>query len=114
MQASDPQKAIVDPSVEGTKNVLGSVERAGSSLRRFVHLSSIAAVQNFNQPEDHVFTEEDWNEWSALSNGDAYGVAKTLCMLGLSWWSLARACMYSCVHEHYYSPATPLDALHLR
>lgn len=55
--AKDPKKAIVDPSVEGTMNVLGSVERVGQDLKRFVQLSSVAAVQNFNRPADHVFTE---------------------------------------------------------
>lgn len=57
VNAKDPQKEIVDPSVEGTKNVLGSIERVGSSLKRFIQLSSVAAVQDFNKTVDHVFTE---------------------------------------------------------
>lgn len=70
----DPQAGIVDPSVEGTRNVLESVRRAGS-VRRVVHTSSMAAVYGWNQPTDHVFTEADWNTVSTLRN-DPYGVAK--------------------------------------
>jgi nucleoside-diphosphate-sugar epimerase len=70
----DPQKGIVDPSVDGTRNVLESVRRSGS-VRRVVHTSSMVAVYGWNKPRDHVFTEADWNTASTLQN-DPYGVAK--------------------------------------
>lgn len=75
MDSKDPQKDIVDPSVKGTENVLASVAKSGT-IKRFVQTSSVAAVQSFDKPEDHVFTEEDWNTWSTVANGDAYGFAK--------------------------------------
>jgi len=72
--ASDAQKTIVDPSVKGTENVLGSITKAGC-VKRIVHTSSIAAILNADQPEK-VFTEADFNTWSNVANGDAYGYAK--------------------------------------
>jgi dihydroflavonol-4-reductase len=70
----DPQKGIVDPSIEGTRNVLESVRKAGT-VRRVVHTSSMVAVYGWDKPRDHVFTEADWNSASTLKN-DPYGVAK--------------------------------------
>ena len=70
----DPQKGIVDPSVEGTRNVLESVKRSGT-VKRVVHTSSMVAVYGWDKPADHVFTESDWNTASTLVN-DPYGLAK--------------------------------------
>ena len=39
--------------------------------------SSCIAVQMYDRPLDYVFTEDDWNTWSTVENGDAYGYAKT-------------------------------------
>ena len=72
--ARDPQKDIVDPSVQGTTNVLESARRAGT-VKRFVHTSSMVAIYGWNQPKGHVFTEADWNTSSTL-DVDPYGVAK--------------------------------------
>ena len=46
-------------------------------MRRVVHISSLAAIQTYDKPKDHVFTEKDWNDWSGPANGDYYGLAKT-------------------------------------
>jgi len=70
----DPQKGIVDPSVEGTRNVLESVRKAGT-VRRVIHTSSMVAAYGWNKPAEHVFDESDWNTASTLAN-DPYGVAK--------------------------------------
>lgn len=61
--------------MEGTNNVLKSVDKAG--INRFVQTSSVAAIQKYNVPPNHIFTENDWNDWSSVEKGDAYGVAKT-------------------------------------
>jgi nucleoside-diphosphate-sugar epimerase len=74
--ALSADQSVVDASVEGTRNVLASVDRA-PEVRRFVQTSSVAAIQRYDMPEDHVFDERDWNTWSSMENGDAYGVAKT-------------------------------------
>jgi len=69
-------ESIITDSVEGTKNVLSSVDKS-SGVKRFVQTSSVAAIQKYDVPSDYVFTERDWNDWSAVEKGDAYGVAKT-------------------------------------
>jgi nucleoside-diphosphate-sugar epimerase len=68
-------ESIVTASVDGTNNVLSSVDKS-PGVKRFVQTSSIAAIQKYDMPIDHVFTENDWNDWSTIANGDAYGVAK--------------------------------------
>ncbi len=72
--ASDPQREIVDPSVEGTRNVLRSAHAAGT-VRRVVHTSSMAAVYSWDAPAARRFTEDDWNTTSTLST-DPYGLSK--------------------------------------
>lgn len=74
---SDPQGQIVRPSVEGTKNVLSSVKKNMNTIKRYVHFSSVAAVQSLEKPLDHLFVDSDWNTWSTVKNGDPYGFAKT-------------------------------------
>ena len=69
-------QSIITASVDGTKNVLQSVD-ASPTIKRFVHTSSIAAIQSYDKPSSHIFSELDWNDWSTLQNGDAYGKAKT-------------------------------------
>jgi nucleoside-diphosphate-sugar epimerase len=60
----------VDPSIRGTENVLGSITKAGC-VKRIVHTSSIAAIMNAELPGRN-FSEEDWNTWSTIDNGDPY------------------------------------------
>ena len=73
LTAKDPQREIVDPSVAGVRNILGSVERAGT-VRRFVQTSSIAAL--FSRPEKNkVYDEDAWNDDATLKT-DPYGLAK--------------------------------------
>jgi len=72
----DAQKSIIDPAVVGTKNILDSVDKE-ASVKAFVYTSTCLAVQSFGKPEGHVFTEEDWNDWSTIERGDPYGFGKT-------------------------------------
>eukprot|EP01001_Neometanema_parovale_P007170 NODE_3488_length_1210_cov_117.202392_g3309_i0.p1 GENE.NODE_3488_length_1210_cov_117.202392_g3309_i0~~NODE_3488_length_1210_cov_117.202392_g3309_i0.p1 ORF type:complete len:377 (-),score=86.33 NODE_3488_length_1210_cov_117.202392_g3309_i0:78-1154(-) len=72
----NPQKTIVDPSVEGTKNVMGSVN-ASKSVKRLVHTSSVAAIYDLGSSCSTPFSEKDWNEYSTIASGDPYGYAKT-------------------------------------
>ncbi|KAA8492093.1 Dihydroflavonol 4-reductase [Porphyridium purpureum] len=74
-ESSQADTEIVQPSLRGTQRVLMHLDR--STTRLLLFLSSIAAVRSFDQPDTHVFTEADWNSWSTLANGDAYGYAKT-------------------------------------
>lgn len=64
LDTKDPQKDLVEPALEGTRNVLGACKKAGS-VKRVVLTSSMAAITD--EPEsDHVLTENDWNEKSSL------------------------------------------------
>jgi nucleoside-diphosphate-sugar epimerase len=76
LRADDPQKEIVDVALNGTKNVLESVAKAGT-VRRLVVTSSIAAVADENRPKGHEYTEADWNE-SANLKESPYPLSKTL------------------------------------
>jgi nucleoside-diphosphate-sugar epimerase len=75
-QVADPYRTIVKPAVEGTRNVLASAV-ASQSVLRFIMISSCIAIQSYDREPGHVFTEDDWNTWSSVENGDAYGFAKT-------------------------------------
>lgn len=76
----DPQRELVEPALEGTRNVL---ETAGctDSVRRVVLTSSCAAVYGDNADLDEtelgVFTEADWNTTSSLDH-QPYSWSKTL------------------------------------
>ena len=76
LTADDPQKQIVDVALNGTKNVLASIDRAACA-RRVVVTSSIAAVVDEEKPLAHVFDEKDWNE-SATLKQSPYPLSKTL------------------------------------
>eukprot|EP00668_Euglena_longa_P009175 GGOE01011069.1.p2 GENE.GGOE01011069.1~~GGOE01011069.1.p2 ORF type:complete len:371 (-),score=102.58 GGOE01011069.1:452-1540(-) len=72
----DPEKQIVAPSIEGTRNVLNSLDKS-STVKRVIQTSSVAAINTADRPNGTVFTEKDWNTYSTVANGDAYGYAKT-------------------------------------
>lgn len=75
LDAKDPQRDLVDPALEGTRNVLASCKQAGT-VKRVVLTSSMAAITD--EPEgDHVLTEDDWNTKSTLDRNPYY-LSKTL------------------------------------
>jgi len=77
MSPKNAQKEVVDPSVVGVNNVLSSIGKQ-SSVKRLIHTSSIAAIQRVNEKDGFKFTDKDWNTYSSIENGDAYGYAKRL------------------------------------
>jgi nucleoside-diphosphate-sugar epimerase len=74
LSAKDPQREIVDVAVQGTRNVLESVVRAGT-VTRVVQTSSVAAILDPARPEGYVFTEGDWNESADIAHSP-YDVSK--------------------------------------
>jgi dihydroflavonol-4-reductase len=75
LDAKDPQRDLVDPAVNGTRNVLLAAQKS-PSVRRVVVTSSMAAITD--EPDsDHVLTEADWNTKSSLDR-NAYYYSKTL------------------------------------
>ncbi len=75
----NPKKKLVDPAVNGTKNVLRAVNKA-ETVRRVVLTSSLAAIYGDNQDMSmnghNALTEEIWNTTSSLDH-NAYSFSKT-------------------------------------
>lgn len=80
-EANNPRE-IHYGAIDGTKNVLNSVKKAGT-VKRFVYTSSFAAVYH-PMGLDYVFTEKDWGSDTASWTPDkidtdkhiSYGMAK--------------------------------------
>ena len=65
--------SIASAAVDGVENVLSSLP---PTCKTFVLTSSIAAVISLDKASLR-FDEGDWNDYSSLANGDAYGFGKT-------------------------------------
>lgn len=90
-RVKDPQKQLVDPALQGTRNVLESVNRT-ESVRRVVLTSSCAAIYGDNidvaNAPAGVLTEEIWNTTSTLEH-NPYQYSKTVAEKKA--WSMADA-----------------------
>lgn len=71
----DAHEALVRPALEGTRNVLESVNR-NTSVKRVVLTSSVAAIHGDNidalQIKGGLFTEEHWNTSSSVDHQPYY------------------------------------------
>jgi len=87
---NDPQKNLVDPAVNGTRNVLNSVNKS-ATVTRVVLTSSIAAIYGDNQDMSinnvTALNEEMWNNTSSLSH-NAYSFSKT--QAEKAAWAIAK------------------------
>lgn len=76
----DPERQLVKPALEGTRNVLSAVNRAGG-VKRVVLTSSVAAVygdaREITEVTGGVFTEEHWNTTSSVDH-QPYPYSKTV------------------------------------
>lgn len=76
----DANEALIRPAVEGTRNVLESVNRT-ESVKRVVLTSSVAAIYGDNadmkQNSRGIFTEEDWN-FSSSEHHQPYSYSKLM------------------------------------
>lgn len=76
----DAQKQLIEPALQGTKNVLDSVNNSGT-VERVVLTSSCAAIYGDNADveliEGGVFTEEHWNTSSSQAH-NPYSYSKTV------------------------------------
>lgn len=78
--AKNPQKELINPALDGTRNVLESVNKS-SSAKRVVLTSSVAAI--FGDTKDLLelpsgtATEEHWNYSSSIQH-QPYSYSKTL------------------------------------
>ena len=74
----DPEKQLVKPALEGTRNVLDSVN-ATESVKRVVLTSSVVSIQgdNVDMKGRGPFTEDDWNTTSSVDH-QPYPYSKTV------------------------------------
>ena len=90
-QIKDPRRDVLDPALQGTRNVLGSIERT-PEVERLVLTSTVGAIfgdyADVLEMEDATLTEEYFNTTSTLKN-NPYHYAKTVAELEA--WSAARA-----------------------
>lgn len=85
----DPEAQLVRPALEGTRNVLDSVN-ATPSVKRVVLTSSVVAIHgdNFEMRGRGPFTEDDWNTTSSVDH-QPYPYSKTVAERAA--WELADA-----------------------
>jgi nucleoside-diphosphate-sugar epimerase len=85
----DPESQLVRPALEGTRNVLGSVN-ATPSVKRVVLTSSVVAIHgdNIDMKGRGPFTEADWNTTSSVDH-QPYPYSKTVAEKAA--WEIARA-----------------------
>ncbi|KRA39194.1 MULTISPECIES: NAD-dependent epimerase/dehydratase family protein [unclassified Nocardioides] len=87
-KVKDPQAQLVDPALEGTRNVLASVN-ATDSVKRVVLTSSVVALHGDNcDVVGRPVTEADWNTTSSLEH-QPYPYSKTVAEKDA--WSIAEA-----------------------
>ncbi len=87
----DFKKDIIEPALDGTKNILSAVNRI-PSVKRVVLTSSMASINGdaadiFNKP-DGVFTTDDWNTTSTPKH-QPYSYSKTISEIEA--WGIANA-----------------------
>lgn len=80
ISVDDPQKELIDPALQGTRNVLEQANTT-ESVKRVVLTSSCAAIYGDNidikKAPNGIYTEEVWNTSSSAEHG-AYSYSKTL------------------------------------
>ena len=72
--AKNPQQDVVDPSIEGTTNLVKALQQAGV-VERIVHTSSVAAIRTTSYQNNTVFSVADWCD-DATVKSNPYGLAK--------------------------------------
>ncbi|TGL54649.1 SDR family NAD(P)-dependent oxidoreductase [Leptospira wolffii] len=71
LNAKNPQKDVIKPNIEGTKNILEEAHAAG--IKKIVYTSSIAAVGTVGEDEAPL-NESSWNDTAK----EPYAISKTL------------------------------------
>ncbi len=80
LHIKDPQKELIEPALNGTKNILNQVNQT-ATVKRVVLTSSTAAISgdaiDMQNSKNNILTEEDWNTSSNLKH-QPYSYSKTL------------------------------------
>jgi nucleoside-diphosphate-sugar epimerase len=83
---------LLRPAVDGTLNVLRSIDRAGASVARVVLTSSMGAVVShklLQQRPAHIFSDRDWDHSATLEH-EPYRYAKTIAELSALQYSIGK------------------------
>jgi nucleoside-diphosphate-sugar epimerase len=76
----DPQKELINPALDGTRNVLYTANKT-KSVKKIVLTSSIVAIfgdaKDIRDTPNGIFTENEWNKTSSLNHAP-YSYSKTL------------------------------------
>jgi len=90
-QIDDPRRDVLDPAVDGTRNILAAVERT-PDVERLVLTSTVGAIfgdyVDVHEMRHRTLSEDYFNTTSTLEN-NPYHYAKTVAELEA--WSAARA-----------------------
>ena len=73
--SKNPEKEIIKPAIDGATNVLNSILRNKSTIKKIVYLSSMEAVVDPRLPITKTFNENDWNNESSRHSPYAYSKA---------------------------------------
>lgn len=80
LRFKNPKKELIDPALEGTRNVLAAANKSGS-VKKVVLTSSVAAVNgdaiDMQERGLDEFSEDDWNYSSSLKH-QPYSFSKVL------------------------------------
>jgi len=86
LKVTDPQTELIDPALEGTKNVLSSVTKNLNTIKKVVVTSSVAAILQEYVESGKVYSENDWNTSSDIKNSP-YRLSKVLAeKAAWDWW----------------------------
>eukprot|EP01091_Cochliopodium_minus_P010212 TRINITY_DN2664_c0_g2_i3.p1 TRINITY_DN2664_c0_g2~~TRINITY_DN2664_c0_g2_i3.p1 ORF type:complete len:320 (-),score=69.18 TRINITY_DN2664_c0_g2_i3:65-1024(-) len=78
LTTNDPENDLIKPAVEGTKNILRSVDKI-ETINTLVVTSSIAAIAYKTVEIGHVWSEEDWSDEELMrTKNQFYQLSKTL------------------------------------
>ncbi|KAH7337250.1 hypothetical protein B0J17DRAFT_700339 [Rhizoctonia solani] len=61
--ADDPQ-VLIKPALNGTLELIYSINKCGLDVKRLVLTSSGSAITDPTKPAGTVYTDDDWNTWS--------------------------------------------------
>lgn len=109
IDVEDPQRDLIEPAVQGTRNVLASVAKHKNTVKRTVITSSVAAVHGGKSKvpprNGALYTEEDFNKSSTVDNGEAYWASKVGRVCGGGRAAGAYQHNYKNPH-HFQTPST--------
>lgn len=105
--SQDPQKDMVDPTVNGTLNVLQSVLKCG--VRHYIHTSSVAAI--VRDDKQLAFDEGDWGNATITTN--SYNFAKTEAEKVVWSYSEGKPYTVTCINPSYVL-GRPLSKPHVK